>query len=288
MKELLLSLKNICYAYEDTPFALRDVSANLYRGERIVVLGSNGAGKSTFFMLLNGVLPPDSGTLLYRGIPVDIRKRQALLQLRQRVGIVFQDPNQQIVGSTVAGEVSFGPMNLRLPKGEVARRVEKAVAAMALAPYAETPPHYLSGGEKKRVTIADILAMESEIILFDEPTASLDCTGVRIFEDQLAQLAQQGKTLVISTHDVDFAWRWASRILIFSQGVLMADRAPAEVFSDDGLLRAAGLRKPYLYAVSQYLQSQKIWPENRWANSMADLTADTLPQPHGSAINAQN
>ncbi len=134
------------------------------------------------------------------------------------MGIVFQDPDQQIIASTVAGEVSFGPMNLRLPLAEVRRRVEASLAYMNIQALRDRPPHDLSGGEKKRVSIADIIAMEPEVIVFDEPTVSLDPENLSRFEDLLAQLKEEGRTVLISTHDVDFAYRWADRVVLLQKG----------------------------------------------------------------------
>ncbi|MPM26121.1 Cobalt import ATP-binding protein CbiO [bioreactor metagenome] len=272
MNAPILSLNDIGYRYEDTGFALEGVSLDLYRGERVAVLGGNGAGKSTFFLLCGGVLTPDRGELILGGVPVSPGKKGDLLRLRQGVGIVFQDPNQQILGPTVECEISFGPMNLRLPRPEVKARTQRAMEDMELTRYSQTPPHYLSGGEKKRLTIADILAMRSDIMLLDEPTACLDCAGGTRLEELLDQLTSQGKTLVISTHDIDFAWRWADRVLLFSRGRLIADRAPLALFSDTALLEQEGLRRPYLYEMSRYLHEKMIWPESRWARVTEDMT----------------
>ena len=253
MSETLLELQDVSFSYEDSPPALRGVSLAVSRGERVAVLGSNGAGKSTFFLLCNGVNAPDAGRLLYRGRPVS-HSKQDLMRLREQVGIVFQDPNQQLIGSTVEAEVSFGPMNLRLPKEDVSRRVEEALRAMDITEHRKRPPHYLSGGEKKRVGIAGVLAMHPDMILFDEPTASLDPSGVDMLEGVLAQLAETGKTLLVSTHDIDFAWRWARRVLVFAHGELLADSTPEAVFGDDALLEKAGLRRPILYDVMRVLE----------------------------------
>ena len=178
MEQPVLQAKSLYFSYDGKGNALDGVSLNIYAGERIAVLGPNGAGKSTFFLCLNGVLTPERGEILLDGEPVGKKTRKRLCE---RAGIVFQNADDQIIASTVAAEVSFGPMNLRLPKDEVVRRVDHALDYMDLQAFRERPPHELSGGEKKRVTIADILAMESEIILFDEPAASLDPAG----EDRL-------------------------------------------------------------------------------------------------------
>ena len=225
-EETLLSLRDVVFAYPDAPPALDGISLDIRRGERIAVLGNNGAGKSTFFLVCNGILRLQSGTLFSDGKPVEDTKK-ALTALRRKVGIVFQDADNQIIASTVESEISFGPMNLRLPLSEVEQLVDGAVEQMDLEDYRQRAPQYLSGGEKKRVSIADILAMRPEVILFDEPTASLDPKNTALLEETLEKLSAAGIALVVSTHDVDFAYRFARRVVVFRQGKILAD-APAD------------------------------------------------------------
>lgn len=266
--EVILETKNLCYSYDGKMMALHDVNLSVRRGDRIAVLGSNGAGKSTCFLNLNGVLSPDSGEIWYRGEKVLKKNRN---ELRKNVGIVFQEADNQIIAPTVAAEVSFGPMNLKLPTGEVKRRVEEALACMNLTEMRERPPHYLSGGEKKRVCIADIVAMESEVLLFDEPTASLDPVNEMVFELVLDKLWKMGKTLVISTHDVDFAWRWAERAVVFSGGSIIADGTPEEIFRDSIVVERASLRQPVLMEVCTRLAAHGVIPEGAYAKDGEEL-----------------
>ena len=249
----LLEFSGVSYAYEEGREALKNLSVAIRKGEKIAVLGENGAGKSTFFLLCNGVLAPKSGEIRYNGEPVG-KSRKDKMKLRQKVGIVFQEPDRQILAATVAEEISFGPLNLGLSREEAANRVEEALSRMNLAEYLDRPPHYLSGGAKKRVTIADILAMKPEILLFDEPASSLDPANAALLEQTLQTLGQEGMTLVISTHDVNFAWKWAERALIFSQGELIADGPPETIFSDHILLEKAGLKKPLLFEAGEILR----------------------------------
>lgn len=249
----ILQLEHVTYAYDRERLALDDVSLTIKKGERIAVIGNNGAGKSTFFLTCNGVLQPRSGEVLYSGEKINHRKREDLSRLRRAVGIVFQDADNQIIASTVPGEISFGPMNLGLSKEEVAQRVEAAIDDMHLEAFRNRAPQYLSGGEKKRVSIADILAMHPEIILFDEPTASLDPQNSRLLEETLNRLSKTGITLVVSTHDMDLALRFADRVLVFSGGKLLCDATPEQVFQNDALLAEAGLQKPTLFQVAQML-----------------------------------
>ena len=253
----ILQVRDLRFCYDSGSPALDSVSLDVHAGERIAVLGPNGAGKSTFFLCLNGVLMPESGQILLDGKRVDRKMRKALCE---RVGIVFQNADDQIIASTVAAEVSFGPMNLRLPRDEVARRVDHALDYMDLQAFRARPPHDLSGGEKKRVSIADILAMESEIILLDEPAASLDPAGEERLGRVLARLSDEGRTLLISTHDMDFAFRWATRAVVFSAGRILADDTPQAVFGDAALLRQAHLRRPVLAEVFAALRARGLVP----------------------------
>ena len=252
-QESLLSLQNVVYAYPDEEPALREISIDIRRGERIAVLGNNGAGKSTFFLICNGILRPQQGRISFAGEEIRYTKKD-LTELRKKVGIVFQDADNQIIASTVESEISFGPMNLCLPLREVERLVDEAVEQMDLEAYRQRPPQYLSGGEKKRVSIADILAMRPEIILFDEPTASLDPKNTALLEETLDKLSKRGITLVVSTHDVDFAYRFASRAVVFSRGEIVADAEPDAVFSDASVIREAGLKRPLLFDVARLVR----------------------------------
>lgn len=254
MVEPILQVQGLCYAYDEEKYALRDLSLSINAGERIAVLGMNGAGKSTFFLCLNGVLTPHEGEVLLRGaVP-------ARNMLHERVGVVFQNADDQMIAPTVLAEVSFGPMNLRLPHAEVLQRVNRAIAAMDLEEFRNRPPHYLSGGEKKRVSIADILAMESEVILFDEPEASLDPMGVQMLEEVLENLSRAGKTLLISTHDMDFAFRWAERVVVFADGRVIDDGPPYAVFSRAETIVQANLRRPVMMDVFQSLRNYGLMP----------------------------
>lgn len=255
MEEILLQAEGLCYSYGQGKEVLRDINITVRKGEKIVVLGSNGAGKSTCFLNLNGVYRPDSGRILYRGKEIG---KKDLNELRKNVGIVFQDADNQIIASTVFAEVSFGPMNLKLPREEVKKRVEDALEYMNLGSMRDRPPHYLSGGEKKRVSIADIIAMESEVVIFDEPTASLDPVNVEMLEGVLDKMNEMGKTLLISTHDVDFAYRFADRAVIFAGGSIIADGPVREVFEDDEVLNQANLKRPVLLEVYNSLVSHHI------------------------------
>ena len=251
MKEIL-RFEHVSFAYEGGADALSDCSVSICAGERIAILGNNGAGKSTFFLLANGVLTPRSGQVIFDGAPVGKNNKERN-RLRRGVGLVFQDPDVQLLAGTVEEEISFGPMNLRLPTDEVRRRVNQSIDRLNLEPFRSRAPQYLSGGEKKRVSIADVLAMEPQLMLLDEPAASLDPANSRLLERNLDMLEQQGLALAVATHDVNFAWQWAQRVLVFHAGQLVADAAPETVFADTALLRTCNLEQPLLYQVGELI-----------------------------------
>lgn len=255
MKKTLLKIQDLYYTYGNGKLALESVSVDINEGERIAVIGSNGSGKSTFFLNINGVLTPEQGKITFRDTMVN---KKNLKELRKNIGIVFQDADNQIIASTVKAEVGFGPMNLKLSKEEVSKRVEEAMTYMNISDFKDRPPHYLSGGEKKRVSIADIIAMKPEIIIFDEPTASLDPVNAIILEEVLDKLSLEGKTMLISTHDVDFVYRWAERVLVFHQGKIIAEGTPLEIFSDIEVLKRANLKKPTMLEVYELLLEKNL------------------------------
>lgn len=256
----IIRTERLTYSYEEGRTALEDVSVKIYKGERIAVLGANGAGKSTFFLSLNGVREPQEGAVYLHGVKIDKKNKN---ELKRKVGIVFQDPDSQIIASTVKAEVAFGPLNMRLSKPEIESRVNDAMNLMRIDSYSERPPHYLSGGEKKRVTIADILAMECEVIIFDEPTASLDPASADMLEEVLGDLEKEGKTVLLSTHDVDFAYRFAKRLLLFADGRLVGDGSAEELFLNDEILDKTNLKRPMLMEFQEMLIQRGILKERR-------------------------
>jgi cobalt/nickel transport system ATP-binding protein len=261
MEKSILKVEDLCYSYGNGNVALDGVSLDIYEGEKIAVIGSNGSGKSTFFLNINGVFTPERGKIIYRGTVVN---KKNLKELRKNIGIVFQDADNQIIASTVRAEVAFGPMNLKLPKEEVIERVEEALTYMNIADLKDRPPHYLSGGEKKRVTIAGVISMKSEIIIFDEPTASLDPINTKMLEEVLDKLSSDGKTMLISTHDVDFAYRWAERIVVFCKGKIIADGKPIEIFKNVEILKKANLKQPIMLEVYEMLVEKNLLANTKY------------------------
>ena len=254
-RDIILQARDLRYSYDGARMALDGVSMDIAQGEKIAVIGSNGAGKSTFFLHLNGVLTPHSGELLCHGVKVTAKTAK---DLPRHVSIVFQNADDQIIASTVREEVAFGPVNLKLPREEVSARVEEALAYLNLTGYGDRPPHYLSGGEKKRVSIADMIAMHPEVIIFDEPTASLDPLNAALLEEVLDRLSAGGKTILLSTHDVDLAYRWAGRVVVFHEGKIAADGDPLRVFQDREVLEQASLKPPVLLELYEGLAARGL------------------------------
>ncbi len=254
MEDLIFEVKNLSYSYDGKTDVLKNLSLGIRKGEKIAVLGANGAGKSTFFLNMNGVYTQNRGEFFLHGEKITRKNRN---RLRKSVGIVFQEADSQIVCSTVESDVAFGPVNLRLPPEEIKKRTGEAVRVMGMEQYKDRPPHYLSGGEKKRTAIAGVLAMEPEIILFDEPASSLDPQNVRMLEHVLGRLEREEKAVLLSTHDVDFAYRWAARIIVLCGGQIIADNTPERVFSDEEVLERANLARPLLMQVCEIIMEGK-------------------------------
>lgn len=257
MDDILLEGKGLSFSYEKKP-VLKNICFSVKRGEKIAVMGSNGAGKSTFFLNLNGVLQAGQGEIFWDGKKVGKKERR---RLQRNVGFVFQDADSQLIASNVRAEVSFGPINLGLSKEEVIERVEEAIEYLSLSDLQDRPPNYLSGGEKKRVSIADILAMRPEIFLFDEPMAALDPINAEKVEQILCRLHKEGKTILVATHDVDFAYRFADRVLVFSNGCLIANGSPQEIFRQGEIMERAHLKKPTVMAIWEALRKAKLVEE---------------------------
>jgi len=227
--------------------SLDDVTFSVFEGERIAVLGGNGAGKSTLLQHLGGILRPDRGELWLEGAPVR-RDRAGLARLRTRVGIVFQDPDDQLFAATVADDVAYGPRNLGLRPHEVDARVQRALEAVGIAALAEAAPHHLSHGQRKRAAIAGVLAMEPRVLVLDEPTAGLDPAAQSDLLDALDLCRGTGCAVVLSTHDVQLARDWADRAVVLDRGRVARDGQAHDVLSDADLLRqcrlASGRKTP--------------------------------------------
>lgn len=257
LSAFILEAKGVKFAYPDGTLALRGVDLAIQRGQKVAVLGSNGAGKSTLFLHFNGILKPAAGEIRFQGQKLGYRNKD-LLELRQQVGIVFQDPDSQLFSASVYQELSFGPLNLGLPPAEVRRRVEQALAATEIKHLRDKPTHALSYGQKKRVSLAAILAMEPEVLICDEPTAWLDPRHAQQVMELLDEINRGGKTVILSTHDVELAYSWADYIYVMKDGIVIGQGPPEEVFLDGGLLEQADLTQPWLVEVYQVLRARGL------------------------------
>jgi cobalt/nickel transport system ATP-binding protein len=223
-------------------------------GEKVAVLGANGAGKTTLLNMLNGTFRPSQGTVNLDGAPVRY-DRQGLRQLRQTVGMVLQDPDDQLFAASVFEDVSFGPANLGLAAPAIEARVEAALTAMQILDLAERPTHMLSFGQRKRVAIAGILAMAPRYLLLDEPSAGLDPDGIAQLMASLQDISAAGTAILMATHDMDAAYAWADRILIFGAGRIVAAGDPETVFADRALLARLRLAPPLIWEIGTVLRT---------------------------------
>ena len=251
----MIEVKNLKYSYNSQYQALKGVSLKVNKGEMVSLLGKNGAGKSTLFLHLNGIYEPDEGQVFIDGEELKYDKK-SLLKFRQKVGIVFQNPDDQIFAPTVEEDVAFGPLNLGLPMEEVQDRVEDALARVGMSGFEKAAPHHLSGGQKKRVAIAGILAMKPEIMVLDEPTAGLDPQGVTNLSILLKQLNDEGITIIISTHEVDLVPDYADKIFVLVDGLLIGEGTPKEIFSQPEILEKANLKVPIVTDLFQQLEAE--------------------------------
>ena len=243
----MLQTEHLSFTYpaeegQTSTVALEDVSLSIERGSFVVVLGHNGSGKSALAKHMNAVLLPSGGTVYVEGM--DTRDEALLLEIRRRVGMVFQNPDNQIVANVVEEDVAFAPENLGVPSEEIRRRVDDALAAVGMAEFTRHAPHLLSGGQKQRVAIAGVIAMAPECIVLDEATAMLDPAGRREVLSAIRALNQErGITVVLIIHHMDEAMD-ADRLIVMNDGKLVIDGAPAEVFTQVEALRAMGLAAP--------------------------------------------
>ena len=255
----IIETKDITYNYPDGTKALDEVHFKAEEGKIVALLGPNGAGKSTLFLHFNGILSPTSGKVLLNGEEIKYDKK-SLMHVRQNVGIVFQNPDDQLFAPTVLEDVAFGPMNLGLSKEEVENRVHDALKRVGMEEFKKKAPHHLSGGQKKRVAIAGILAMKPRIMVLDEPTSGLDPKGASQILKILYELNKEGMTIIISTHDVDLVPLYASSVYIISKGKIIKEGNPQEVFGDVKTIRAANLRLPRIAHLMEILEKEDKLP----------------------------
>ncbi|MDO5820014.1 MAG: ATP-binding cassette domain-containing protein [Methanobrevibacter sp.] len=251
----MLKVENLSYSYDDGTKALNDVNLEIKKGDMVSLLGKNGAGKSTLFLHFNGIFKPTKGRILIEGEELKYDKK-SLIKFRQKVGIVFQNPDDQLFAPTVEEDVAFGPLNLGLSQEETQKRVNDALKKVGMDGFQRKAPHHLSGGQKKRVAIAGILAMQPEMMVLDEPTSGLDPQGAIDILELLYELNDEGMTIIISTHDVDLVPNYAKKVFVLVEGSLIAEGTPKEIFAQPEILEKANLRVPLVTELFQKLEKE--------------------------------
>lgn len=270
MSSIILEARDIRYRYPRGREAIGGISFHVRRGEKIAIVGPNGAGKSTLLMMFNGMLRPDSGIMLFDNQQMAY-DASSLRNLRRRVGFVLQNPDRQIVAPTVYQDVAFGPTNLGYQESEVKRVVGEALRSVGLEGFERRPPHQLSSGEKKKVAIAGVLAMEPDLLVFDEPTSSLDPSGSGEIMELLDELNDQGKTIIISTHDIELAYPWAHRAILLVDGMILKEDVPDVAFGNAGNVRRAHLSIPTLLELYLELRKRKFSLPEKKPRTVLDM-----------------
>ena len=241
-----LQIKELAFAYPDGNQALFGVNLSINKGERVALLGPNGAGKTTLVMHMNGIHPTMQGEVRIAGVVVDSKNKETLKQIRAKVGIVFQDPDDQLFMPTVGEDIAFGPYNMGLRGEELNRVVDEALTQVGMLEFKDRPPHHLSFGQRRRVAVATVLAMKPEILVLDEPSSNLDPASRRELADILRSL---DITMVMVTHDLPYAYELCARSVILKGGVIVADGSTHEILTNSALLAANRLELPVGFSI---------------------------------------
>jgi len=257
MSTPVLNVQGLAYAYPDGHQALYGVDLHVHEGERVALLGPNGAGKTTLVLHLNGILEAGAGSVSVSGMPVT---KQNLAEVRRRVGVVFQDPDDQLFMPTVRDDVAFGPANLGLSGVALDARVHEALDKVGMADFADRPPHHLSFGQRRRVAVATVLAMQPEILVLDEPSSNLDPASRRELADILRSL---DVTVLMVTHDLPYAFELCPRSVVLSDGVIVTDGSTYDVLTDDTLMAAHRLELPFGFDPRALVLGAGGYPEPR-------------------------
>lgn len=264
MLDYLLEFKEIYYTYPGAKIsALNGLNLKIPVNKKCALIGQNGCGKTTLFLLANGLYKPQKGCIYWQGKPLKY-ERQALIDLRQKIGLIFQDPEQQLVAATVEEDISYGLCNLGLPVAEIKTRVEQILAEFDLIELAQKPVHHLSLGQKKRVSIADVMVLKPELLLLDEPTAYLDRLHTRNLINTLKNIHDQGTTILMATHDLDLVYLWADWVFVMDKGRLILEGSPQTVFSQYEIMTELQLGVPLIYELlfSDFADVKEVNLEN--------------------------
>ncbi|MDY0387876.1 MAG: ATP-binding cassette domain-containing protein [Methanolobus sp.] len=274
---LVLETKNLSFSYPDGTLALDDINISIEKGKKIAFVGRNGSGKSTLFLTMNGTYRPKEGNILFHGKPMKYDSK-SLREIRKNIGIVFQNSDDQIFAPTIYQDVAFGPTNLGYSKDKVKSIVHKTLEYVGLMDLKDRPPHHLSGGQKKRVAIAGIVAMDPEIIILDEPLANLDPVGADEVMDLLNELNYFGKTIIISTHDVNLAYGWADYVFLMNDHKIISEGTPEAIFTQDDNLKAAYLRRPITLEIYEEIKRRGLVKPDCCPRDIPDLVQSLRTQ----------
>lgn len=255
MAESIVSVKDVKFSYPAGVSALKGVSLEIQQGERVALLGPNGSGKSTLILLIAGLLMPSNGEIRIFGEKTTSKDFQ---KLRSRIGIVFQDPDDQLFTPSVLEDIEYGPKNLKLPEEDIKKRSAHVLEMMGIQHLKDRPPHRLSFGEKKKVSLATALVLKPELLILDEPTANLDLVSRRGLIDTINELSRAGTTVIVSTHDVEALPELANRIIVISQGTKLGEGKIRNVLENAALLEASGLEPPTIVDLFGQLKAQKL------------------------------
>lgn len=275
-EEWVIEARDVSYTYDgNCEKALDRLNLRVRRGAKVAFMGGNGSGKSTFFLCLNGIRKPDTGRILIEGDPIEYT-RKGLLNVRGKVGIVFQEPDDQLFSASVYEEISFGILNLGIDEESAKREVENVIEELEITPFQDRPAHALSGGQKKQVAIADILVMHPEVMILDEPAAALDPRHTRKVQKIVDELTEKGITVLMATHDIDYAYSWADEIVLMHEGKVLRQGTPFEVCSDRKALETASLEVPAVLKIYEKLKEKGIFSEETVPPKNIDKLIESL------------
>ncbi|MHB1455349.1 MAG: energy-coupling factor ABC transporter ATP-binding protein [Armatimonadota bacterium] len=261
MTEIIIEARGLKYCYPGGITGLSGLNLTINRQRKLALLGANGAGKTTILLHLNGTIKPEHGEIYLNGIKATY-SRLGLLAWRQQVGIVFQNPEDQLFAGSVYQDISFGPLNLGLTEAEARARVEDALAALEITDLRDRPTHMLSFGQKKRVAIAGAIAMRPTVLIMDEPTAGLDPDGTVQLLQTLDALRTAGTTIVLATHDMDMAYEWADDVAILCDGQIVSVGLPEIVLGDKAILEQSHLRMPFVLETARCIAAAEVQVEH--------------------------
>jgi len=247
----LIQIENVSYKYEESKtYALQNVTMAIEGGECVAIIGENGSGKTTLIKHINGLLRSDKGKIFIKGEDVS---KKTIAEIARTVGFIFQNPDHMIFADTVKEEISFGPQNLGFPKEDIEKRVEEVLSFTRLQQYKDTHPMSLSGGEKQRLALASIIVSHPEILILDEPTTGFDYNSVKDMVQLVQKLKNEGKTIILVTHDMTLVSRLATRAIVMKDGSIIADGPLRDIYENEEILKATYLEQPYALKLSKLL-----------------------------------